>query len=66
MRAHETFFTAPTERECFADEVAIDFLALAAVVDRMRAAFFGADEEPSARQPRASRPARGFSGRSDS
>ncbi len=66
MRAHETYRTAPTERECFADEVAIDFLALGAVVERMRAAFFSADDEPSSRDPRALRPSRGFGGRPDS
>jgi hypothetical protein len=31
-------------RECFADEIAIDFPSVGAVVERMRDAFFGDDE----------------------
>lgn len=34
----------PDERDCFADEVDIDFPSVTSVVDRMRAAFAGADE----------------------
>lgn len=30
--------------ECFADEIAIDFPSVAALLDRMRAAFFGRDD----------------------
>lgn len=32
------------ERDCFADEIAIDFPSAAAIVDRMRAAFLDGDE----------------------
>lgn len=65
MPTHNTFRAAPTERDCFADEVAIDFRSLAAVVDRMRAAFFGSEEEPPSPPPRASHPAPGLGGRPD-
>jgi hypothetical protein len=65
MPAHNTFRSAPPEDDCFADEVAIDFRSLAAVVDRMRAAFFAGEEEPPSPHPRASRPARGFGGHPD-
>jgi hypothetical protein len=65
MPTHDTIRTSSIEREFFADEVAIDFLPLAAVVDRMRAAFFGLDEEPRSPRPRASRRTHGLGGRSD-
>jgi hypothetical protein len=38
------------DRGCFEDEVAIDFPAIAPVVDRMRAAMLGAEWEPMARR----------------
>ena len=38
------------DRGCFEDEVAIDFPAIAPVVDRMRAAMLGAEREPVARR----------------
>jgi hypothetical protein len=66
MPTHHTFRSVRPEDECFADEVAIDFRSLASVVDRMRASFFASEEEPPAPTPRASRPARGLGGRSDS
>lgn len=65
MPAHHTFRSAPPDDDCFADEVAIDFRSLASLVDRMRAAFFAREEEPPSPNPRASGPARGSGGRSD-
>jgi hypothetical protein len=38
------------DRGCFEDEVAIDFPAIAPVVDRMRAAMLGAEWKPIARR----------------
>lgn len=37
----------PGERDCFADEIAIDFPSVSTVVDRMRAAFVDGDEAAS-------------------
>jgi hypothetical protein len=65
MPTNNDFRGAPLEHDCFADEVAIDFRSLAAVVDRMRAAFFAGEEEPPSPHPRASQPTRGFGGRPD-
>jgi hypothetical protein len=42
--------TVAQERGCFEDEVAIDFPAIAPVVDRMRAAMLGAEWAPLARR----------------
>ncbi len=65
MPSPRTLRSAPLERDCFADEVAIDFRSLAAVVDRMRAAFFFGNEEPAPPSPRPAEPACGFNSRRD-
>ncbi len=57
MRANDPFRSTPIERECFADEIAIDFVSLAAVIERMRAAFFSGEEAVPSRPPRVARPA---------
>ena len=65
MRTHDTLRHAPSERDCFADEVAIDFRSLAGVVERMRADFFANEEDPFSSDPPASRPAGKLGGRSE-
>lgn len=55
---------APSERECFADEIAVDFLSVASVVERMRAAFFTDEEVIPPLPPRAVGPASRSTGRS--
>jgi hypothetical protein len=65
MPSAKTLRGVPLERDCFADEVAIDFRSLAAVIDRMRAAFFFGYEDPASPSPRAAEPACGFNARPD-
>jgi len=65
MSPRDTLRDAPSEHDCFGDEVAIDFLSLAAVVERMRAAFFGDEEDRRAPRPRVPRPARHLNRRPD-
>jgi hypothetical protein len=65
MPTHNAFRGAPSEHDCFADEVAIDFLSVAVVVERMRAAFFRGEEEPPSPHPRASIPAHGLGSHPD-
>ena len=60
MPPPRTLSSTPLERDFFADEVAIDFRSLAAVVERMRAAFFFGCDDPAAPGPRAAEPARGL------
>lgn len=65
MTTRDTLRDAPTEHDCFGDEIAIDFRSLAVVVDRMRAAFFGDEEDLHVARPRASTRARPVDGRPD-
>jgi len=65
MSTRDTLRDTPIEHDCFGDEVAIDFRSLAAVVGRMRAAFFADEEDPRSPRPRVPQPARRLDGRPD-
>jgi hypothetical protein len=65
MPSAKTVPGVPLERDCCADDVAIDFRSLAAVVGRMRAAFFFGCEDPASPSPRATEPACGSNARPD-
>ncbi len=60
MRTNDRFRWTPTERECFADEIAIDFPSLAAAIERMRAAFFSGEEAAASPPPPVAGPASRF------
>jgi len=65
MTSNDPLRCVPSERECFADEIAIDFLSVASIIERMRAAFFKGEEAIPPPPRRAIGPASRFSGRSN-